>query len=759
MPCSESSPFPVPTRFLVRRTAFVALCSFLALLLPLLLFLPSLRFNFIALDDSSYVLYNPVVATGLSWQNVRDAFSFPGPAPMWLPVLWLSYMADVTLLGGGPGVAGPFHAVNVVLHALDTLLLFALFLRLSRRPSASLLLALLWAVHPLRVESVAWVAERKDVLSLLFLLGSLHAWIAFLRAVRPVPRAAAWTGAIIGFALGLLVKPSIVPLPILFAALALPPCSDRLLGLPAPPPSPHPFRKTALRLLAMLWPFLLLALTASRASVLTSKAANDVIPVSFVSRIFTIPSVAAFYLSKTLLPVRLSLIYPSWTSALLPGLLGLVLLSAAAIALFRIRRRAPFLWLGGLFAALFFAPVSGIVQVPFNLVADRFSYLPAIGLSLALLQFFVPREGRRPARGNSPPALASPPRRRFPRLCIVHCALCILLVAFAVASARHLPAWKNTRSIYGTVRRLQPDHYSVRLYDAQEAFRRGRFDEARRAIDHAAAAAGRMETALVAANAPIVAAQSGDRAFLDYLLAFPVPPSENAYHSHWCFDVALAHLSLGHYRETLAIADDALPRAAPSDPNRRRLEELAMIAAHALGDAPSAAARARHLGILAPGETSLDLSHFANFYSFLWVNGYRNPAADYFRALVRDFPVSDAFNSIAWFSAVAFWSPVAPEEALSWARRALELEPRDSPRRPGILDTLAAALANAGRFDEAVSTLSSALDAIPAGHPARPAMERRLSLYRRHLPYREIQSRPVPEAEYDYVFDLSEPRP
>ena len=723
-----------PRSFNLRLVLF----SVLAFLVPLLLFWPALRFNFIALDDSSYVLYNPVVAAGFSWQNVRDAFSFPGPAPMWLPILWLSYMADVSLFGGGPGAPIPFHATNIVLHALDALLLFALFLRLSRRPVASLLLVLLWAVHPLRIESVAWVAERKDVLSLLFLLLSLHAWISFLRASHPVPRAAAWTVSLLGFALGLLVKPSIVPLPVLFAALALPPCSDRLLGLPSPAPTPRPFRKTALRLLGMLWPFLLLALAASRLSVLTHEAANAVVPVPFVSRVLTIPSVAAFYLSKTLLPVRLSLIYPSWTSAPLPGLLGLAILLAAAVALFRVRRRAPFLWLGALFAALFFAPVSGIVQVPFNLVADRFSFLPALGISLALLEC-------RPARP-------------VPRLALLLVLLLATAAEFAL-SARHLPAWKNTRSIYETVRRLQPDHYSVRLYDAQEAFRRGHFDEARRAFDRAATAAGRMETALVIANAPVVAAQSGNQALLDYLHTFHVPPSDETYYAHWCFDLALANLSQGRFREALEVADAALPGIAPSNPNRRPLEEMAMIAAHFLGDAPGAVARARRLGILPPGESALNLSHFAHFYSYLWINGFRNPAADYFRTLVQAFPVPDAFNSVAWFAAVAFWSPIPPEEALAWARRALELEPPDSPRRPGILDTLAAALANAGRFDEAVSTLSAALDATPADNPSRPAMERRLSLFRRRLPYREIQSQPVPETEYDYVFDLSEPRP
>ena len=718
------------------RNVFIVLFAILSLALPLLLFWPARHYGFIALDDGSYVLHNPLVAAGLSWKTFRQAFAFPGPAPMYIPVLWLSYMADATLFGAGPQFPAPFHLVNTALHALDTLLLFAFFFRLSKRPFSSFLLALLWALHPLRVESVAWIAERKDVLSLFFLLIALHAWMSFLSSKRPLARALCWSGTLLAFALGLLTKPSLVPLPFLLAFLALPPCATRIPALtPALPLKPSPL--AALKsLFKSLWPFLLLSLVAARLSVITHAIDNDVIPVPFASRLLTIPSVVSFYLSKTLWPFRLALIYPSWISPPLRGMAGLALLLVMATAVFRLRRRFPFLWLGTLFSALFFAPVSGIVQVPFNLVADRFSYLPAIGLSIALLDI-------RPASRRS--------------RTLVSGILVLLLVAESVLSFRHLPVWKNTRSIYATVRPLLPDHYAIRIHDAQEAFRRGRFDDALECLRRATAAAGRLESADVAAALPVVWARDGTEAALDFLQNAPIPPTDSLYHG-WCLHLALANLALERFREALDIATAALPSIPLHNPYRESMRKVAMIAAHSLGLHSVALHYAGPLDSSLSGGTALSEPCFSSFYLSLWHDGFGYAALPYFRAVLRDYPSSESFNNVAWLSAVAFWSPVSPDETLAWAQRALELEGPDSPRRPGVLDTFAAALANTGRFDDAVSALSEALDATPPGHPSRPAMLRRLDLYRRHIPYREIRELPVPESEYDYPVDFPSPR-
>ena len=199
--------------------------------LTLLLYAPARNFDYISFDDHAYT--DPsLVQNGLTWQGVRWAFT-TGYAANWHPLTWLSHMTDMQIFGPGP--AGP-HFVNAVLHAINALLVFAVLSRLNKRPWPSLIVAGLFALHPLRVESVAWVAERKDLLSSLFFLLTLAAWTRYARAssfsgtgAPPVQNsddehgrgaratrntAILWyVAALLLFALGLLAKPMLVTLP------------------------------------------------------------------------------------------------------------------------------------------------------------------------------------------------------------------------------------------------------------------------------------------------------------------------------------------------------------------------------------------------------------------------------------------------------------------------------------------------------------------------------------------------------------------
>ncbi|MDY0146076.1 MAG: hypothetical protein RBS84_08850, partial [Kiritimatiellia bacterium] len=154
-----------PTRLL---TPFLGVLLFAS---TLALFSPSLSYELVPVDDVTYVTENMLVLTGLSPQSIRAAFS-PGnaTAPMYMPLLWISYMADVSLLNASPTHPWGFHFTNVLLHALTASLLFALFAVWCKKPWLAFFWAAVWAFHPLRVESVAWVTERKDVLSGLFCL-------------------------------------------------------------------------------------------------------------------------------------------------------------------------------------------------------------------------------------------------------------------------------------------------------------------------------------------------------------------------------------------------------------------------------------------------------------------------------------------------------------------------------------------------------------------------------------------------------------
>lgn len=705
----KPSPRLIPT--LRRGMLFAALLAFL---LPLLLYLPALRFDLVSLDDPAFIASNPIVQGGLTWTSVRDAFTAPVPAsPMYIPLLWISYMLDVSLFGSHPW---GFHLTNILLHAFSSLLLFLFLLRLARRffPSREsgilppLLLALLWALHPLRLESVAWAAERKDCLASLFCLLVLHAWLSALDAKRPSRRllhAAATLGL---FALGLLSKPSLVPLPCFLALLALPPCRER----------PRIFV-----LAATLLPFLLLSCLSSLATT-TYHELSAWTPLPLPSRLATVPSVLFFYVSKTLLPVHLSIIYPKWTSPLWLGLLLALPLLAAAVWVFRHRRAYPLVWLGSAFACLTILPVVGIVPIAFNLVADRYTCLPAIGLSVALLPLFAPRVSRLRTR------LA---------------VLFLAIAAYAAATAATLPVWRNDSTVYRPVRRLLPDHNSIRANDATVARRHGDFLASRECISRAARIFPDFE--LFLADIPNVFFLEGPQEAVRLLLANPSP---GYLAGRWSFYLAVAQLETDAPAEALETARKALLRTPPGDPCRYVLLQTAMVAAYRLGDSDEALSFAIDAQVIPPGATSISAPYFVGYYVNLWNNDFKDMALRYFRELAESTPTPSVLNNIAWVLAVPFYSPAPPSEAVDLARKALEAEPADPALRPSLLDTLSVALANASDFPGAIDAISEAIALLPPSSPSLPAMKRRLSLYRQSIPYREVNGTPVVPRDYDY---------
>ena len=191
-----------------RLAAYVALALAAAVLCAYALVV---RCDFIAFDDNSHVYENPLVLGGLSWAGVRDAFTH-FHASLWIPLTWISFMADVSLFGLNPGA---MHAMNLALHIASTLVLFATLRRATGSLWASAFVAALFGLHPLNVESVAWIAERKNVLSTFLCLVAVHAYVRYAEK----PRALFYLAACASAALSLLAKPMAVTLP--FALLLL----------------------------------------------------------------------------------------------------------------------------------------------------------------------------------------------------------------------------------------------------------------------------------------------------------------------------------------------------------------------------------------------------------------------------------------------------------------------------------------------------------------------------------------------------------
>ncbi len=337
-------------------------------------FWPALGCEFINYDDPDYVSRNPHVTAGISLDGVRWAFtSFE--CSNWHPLTWLSLQADAALFGPNPR---GFHLTNVLLHCANAALAFLALRSLTGAYWRSLAAAVLFAVHPLRAESVAWVAERKDVLSVCFGLSALWAYAAYVHAPS-AGRNAVVAGL---FALSLLAKPSLVTLPCLFLVLDWwPLCRWREFGARALLPEKVP-------------QFVL----AAASCVVTVRAQASEGAVAGLA-VFPLPARIAnavvsygAYLCDTFWPARLAIYYPHpvYSAGADGGLAevqvagAVLLLTAVTAGAAALRRRAPYLLAGWLWFLGTLVPVIGIVQVGGLARADRYTYFSQLGVLLAL---------------------------------------------------------------------------------------------------------------------------------------------------------------------------------------------------------------------------------------------------------------------------------------------------------------------------------------------------------------------------------------
>jgi len=352
----------------------------LALLaLTLWAFLPGVDNDFVRFDDLDYVMRNHTVQQGLSWHGVFWAFSSTSVAN-WHPLTWLSHMLDCQLFGLSP--VG-HHLTSILLHALNTLLVFVVLRSLTGSTGRSFLVAAFFGWHPLRVESVAWVAERKDVLSTLFWLLSLWAYAAYVRALtaRPARSRFYYCLTLVAFAGGLMAKPMVVTLP--FALLLLDFWPLRRMFSSA-----LDSKLSALKPLVLeKFPLFLLSAAACAITFLVQReggAVDAVMPIAY--RLSNAIIACVRYLGKIFWPVDLAFFYPhpqQW-STLLVALAGLTLLGISLLAVV-FRRRTPSFITGWLWFLGTLVPVIGLVQVGQQSIADRYTYIPSLGISIALI--------------------------------------------------------------------------------------------------------------------------------------------------------------------------------------------------------------------------------------------------------------------------------------------------------------------------------------------------------------------------------------
>jgi Flp pilus assembly protein TadD len=337
--------------------------------------------GFVHMDDPVYVTGNDHVLGGLNYQNVRWSFVGIHDAN-WIPFTWLSLMLDATLFGTSPFV---FHLSNLVLHIANTLLVFFILYRTTDCPGRSAFVAGLFALHPLHVESVAWVAERKDVLSVLFGLVSILAYVSYSKRGRWL----AWAAALFCFACSLMTKQTLVTLPFLLLLLDYWPLA-RIGARDSDPKKVAASKATSPpsinRLILEKAPFFALSAAFSLIAISAQKQALGSLKFfPFSARCINAVLAYAAYLRQALFPYELAAFYPYFDSTPVFNLtVSAVVLTAISVAAIVWIRKSPFLFVGWAWYLGTLVPMIGLVQVGGQSMADRYTYFPLIGVFIAV---------------------------------------------------------------------------------------------------------------------------------------------------------------------------------------------------------------------------------------------------------------------------------------------------------------------------------------------------------------------------------------
>jgi len=501
-------------------------------LIALWAFLPALENGFVNFDDGLYVTDSAWLHEGLTWRSARWAFEH-FYASNWHPLTVLSHMLDRELFGLDPR---GHHLTSIVLHAVNCALLFAVLAAATGAPWRSAFAALLFALHPLRVESVAWVSERKDVLSAFFALLALAAYVRWTRR-----RSSRSYLAIVGcFALSLMSKAMAITLPLALLLLDVWP-----LRRVDPLARPIAWRRWA-ALGREKVPLLVLSLAVGLLTILAQGDAMSVsAPVPLSLRVANAIDAYASYLRMTLVPAGLSVFYP-FPAAISPwrvavSLSGLILATAAALAALR---RAPYLAVGWFWFLGLLVPVLGLVKVGDQAMADRYTYLPSIGLAIAASWGWEALTGSRLRRVSVALAAAA-------------------LALLALLTAQQTRVWRDSVTLFAHALRVTTGNHIAHINLAQALAARGDRTEA---IEHYRRAVAIREDSAVALGglAQLLLAEGDAAASERHLLrALEVAPCDHRLH------IALAAAReatgrLAEARASLAVALSCEPLAVPA---------------------------------------------------------------------------------------------------------------------------------------------------------------------------------------------------
>jgi len=572
-----------------RRRRQTLLC--LALLAgTVLLYAPVREHDFVRYDDPEYVLENAHVRRGLTSAGIAWAFTHFHSAN-WHPLTWITHMVDCQVFGLD---AGAHLVVNVALHGFAAVLLFLFLARATGAFWRSAFVAALFAFHPLRVESVAWVSERKDVLSALLWMATLHAYLWYVRA----PSARRMALVALTFAAGLLAKPMLVTLPFVLLLLDVWPFA----------------RPRTVALLREKAPLFALVLLSCVVTIAAQYAGGAVVPLAHgfgVSyRVQNAIVSYATYLWQTLWPVDLAVFYPPRT----PVPAGEVALSAAVLLAIgalvaRLAARRPYLPVGWLWYLGVLVPVIGLVWVGEQSRADRFTYLPQIGIGIMV------------AWGAND-LLAAWPRRAW----VLAPAAALLLLGWVATTRAQIAHWRDTTTLFRHALTATRDNYVVHANLAAELARLGQTDEALAHFDEALRIKGEFPKARLGLGALLARMGRLDEAIAHYEYALAHRP-----------DSPVAHLNYGLALVALGRGEEALPHyqeALRLDPTYAKVHVAQATVLEQLGRGPEAIVHLRQAIAIRP---DLAEAH-GNLAIALEAAGRPDEALAHYRETVRLLP-------------------------------------------------------------------------------------------------------------------------
>lgn len=438
------------------RARVCGVCLVLALV-TWLVFGQTLRHGFINYDDGAYVYGNPEIVRGLSPHGLVWAFSHVHAAN-WHPLTSISHMLDCQLF---QLKAGGHHFTNVLLHTIAAILLFLVLREMTGALWRSAFVAAIFAIHPLRVESVAWIAERKDVLSGVFFMLTLGAYVRY--ACKPSVARYLLMAALL--ACGLMSKPMLVTTPLILWLIDYWPLKRFDQLSPARPKAAHwtDRRSVPARLILEKLPLVMLAAGSSVATLLVQRqTAAPLETVPFAWRISNAIVSYVIYLWQMVWPVDLALLYPhpGKTPLWQIGTASMVLLTVSACAIVY-RKRRPYLFTGWFWYLIMLVPVIGVIQVGSQGHADRYTYLPGIGLSLcvtwAVADFSL--------------------NRRYLRE-VVSLSAVIVMVLLAWRAWRQTSYWQSSEKLWRHTLAVAPQNDLGHFMLAQCLLENGRADEA-----------------------------------------------------------------------------------------------------------------------------------------------------------------------------------------------------------------------------------------------------------------------------------------